>query len=57
MKGVIHAKADEQVSRHMLNKRILRVLNELLEYEKREGRNPLLMITDKSAAQIVAETR
>jgi len=57
IRAMIQAKADEQLSRHMLSENILHVLDELLEYEKRMGRNPLRVVTEKTAVEIVAEGR
>jgi Arc/MetJ-type ribon-helix-helix transcriptional regulator len=57
IRAMIQAKADEQLSRHMLSENILHVLDELLEYENRAGRNPLRVVTEKTAVEIVAEGR
>jgi len=57
MRAMIQAKADEQLSRYLLNDRMKEALNELLEAEKRHGKNPLRITSEKSAAEIVAESR
>lgn len=57
IRAMIHAKADEQVSRYMLSDRVLRVLDELLRNEQSAGRSPLRIISEKTAAEIVAEGR
>jgi len=57
MRAMIQASADEQLSRYMLNDRVKEALNELLEVEKRHGENPLRITSDKTAAEIVAESR
>ena len=57
IRAMIQDKADEQISRYILSKRVLLVLDKLLEYEKREGRNPLRISAKKTAAEIVAEAR
>ena len=57
MRAMIQATADEQLNRYMLNDRVKRGLNELLEAEKRNGENPLRITSEKTAAEIVAESR
>lgn len=57
IRAMIQAEADEQLSSHMLSDKVLRVLDELLEYENKSGKNPLQIITEKTAAEIVAEGR
>jgi Arc/MetJ-type ribon-helix-helix transcriptional regulator len=57
MRAMIQANADEQLNRHMLSERVKEALNELLEAEKRHGKNPLRITSDKTAAEIVAESR
>lgn len=57
MRAMIHATADEQLNRYMLNDRVKEALNELLQAEKRHGDNPLRITSDKTAAEIVAESR
>jgi len=57
IRAMIQAKADEQVSRHMLSERVLQVLDELLQHEKMNHRSPLRIVTEKTAAEIVAEGR
>jgi Arc/MetJ-type ribon-helix-helix transcriptional regulator len=57
IRAMIQMGSDEQVSRHMMNEAVLNVLNRLLEYEKSNGRNPLRIISEKTAAEIVAEGR
>ena len=41
MRAMIQANADEQLNRHMLSDQVKEALNELLEAEKRHGKNPL----------------
>jgi Arc/MetJ-type ribon-helix-helix transcriptional regulator len=57
MRAMIQAKADEQLNRYMLNDRVKDALNELLEAEKRHGKNPLRITSEKTAAEIVTESR
>lgn len=57
IRAMIQMGSDEQVNRHMMNEAVLKVLNRLLEYEKSSGRNPLRIISEKTAAEIVAEGR
>jgi Arc/MetJ-type ribon-helix-helix transcriptional regulator len=57
MRAMIQATADEQLNRYMLNDRVKKVLNELLQAEKRDEENPLRITSDKTAAEIVAESR
>jgi Arc/MetJ-type ribon-helix-helix transcriptional regulator len=57
IRAMIQTGADEQVSRHIMNEAVLKVLDRLLEYEKSNGRNPLQTISEKTAAEIVAEGR
>jgi Arc/MetJ-type ribon-helix-helix transcriptional regulator len=57
MRAMIQATADEQLNRYMLNDRVREALNELLQAEKRHGENPLLVVSKKTAAEIVAESR
>ena len=57
IRAMIQMGSDEQVSRHMMNEAVLKVLNRLLEYEKSSGRNPLRIISEETAAEIVAEGR
>jgi Arc/MetJ-type ribon-helix-helix transcriptional regulator len=57
MRAMIQAKADEQLNRYMLSDRVKEALNELLEAEKRHGKNPLHTTSEKTAAEIVAESR
>ena len=57
MRAMIHATADEQLNRYMLNDRVKEALNELLQAEKRQGENPLRITSEKTAAGIVAESR
>lgn len=57
IRAMIQAGADEQVGRYLMNETVLDALNELLEYEKGNGSNPLRIITGKTAAEIVAEGR
>ena len=57
IRAMIQAGADEQVSYYLMNETVLKALEELLEYEKSNGRNPLRIITEKTAAEIVAEGR
>jgi Arc/MetJ-type ribon-helix-helix transcriptional regulator len=57
IRAMIHAKADEHVSRYMFDEKVLRVLDELLKQETRTKASPLRILTDKTAAQIVAEGR
>ncbi len=54
---MVNAKADEQVTQHLANEKTLRVLKRLLEYERKEGKNPLRILSDKTAVEIVAEGR
>jgi hypothetical protein len=54
---MFQAKVDEQLHRYLLSEKVLRVLDELLEYEKRHGENPLRIVTSRTAAEIVAEGR
>ena len=53
---MVNAKADEQVTQHLASEKILRVLKRLLEYE-RKGKNPLRILSDKTAVENVAEGR
>lgn len=57
IRAMIQAGADENISRYLMNETVLKALDELLEYEKSNGRNPLRVITGKTAAEIVAEGR
>jgi Arc/MetJ-type ribon-helix-helix transcriptional regulator len=57
IRSMVNAKADEQVTQHLANDKILRVLKRLLEYERKEGKNPLRISSDKTAVEIVAEGR
>jgi len=57
IRAMIQAGADEQVGRYLMNETVLDALNELLEYEKGNGSNPLRITTGKTAAEIVAEGR
>jgi Arc/MetJ-type ribon-helix-helix transcriptional regulator len=57
IRAMIQMGSDEQVSRHILNENVLETLNGLLEYEKKNRRSPLQIISDKTAAEIVAEGR
>jgi Arc/MetJ-type ribon-helix-helix transcriptional regulator len=57
IRAMIHAKADEQVSRYMLSDRVQHVLDEILRRERMAGRSPLRIISEKTAAEIVAEGR
>jgi len=57
MRTMIQATADEQLNRYMLNDRVKRALNELLQAEKQHAENPLRITSDKTAAEIVAESR
>jgi Arc/MetJ-type ribon-helix-helix transcriptional regulator len=57
MRMMIQANADEQLNHHMLSHRVKEALNELLEAEKRHGKNPLRITSEKTAAEIVAESR
>ncbi len=54
---MIQVGADERVAKYLMNETVRDALNELLEYEKRDGSNPLRIITRKTAAEIVAEGR
>lgn len=54
---MVNAKADEQVTQHLASEKILRVLKRLLEYERKEGKNPLRIFSDKTAVENVAEGR
>jgi Arc/MetJ-type ribon-helix-helix transcriptional regulator len=57
MRAMIQATADEQLNRYMLNDRVKEALNGLLQAEKQEGKSPLRITSDKTAAEIVAESR
>ena len=57
IRAMIQAGADEQVSHYLMNETVLKALDELLDYEKSSGRNPLRIITGRTAAEIVAEGR
>jgi Arc/MetJ-type ribon-helix-helix transcriptional regulator len=57
IRAMIQMGSDDQVNRHMMNEAVLKVLNRLLEYEKSSARNPLRIISEKTAAEIVAEGR
>jgi Arc/MetJ-type ribon-helix-helix transcriptional regulator len=57
MRAMIQATADEQLSRYMLNDRVKEALKELLQAEKRHRENPLRITSEKTAAEIVAESR
>jgi Arc/MetJ-type ribon-helix-helix transcriptional regulator len=57
MRAMIQATADEQLNQHMLSDRVKEALNELLQAEKRHRENPLRITSDKTAAEIVAESR
>lgn len=57
MRTMIQATADDQLNRYMLNDRVKEALNELLQAEKEQGENPLRITSDKTAAEIVAESR
>jgi hypothetical protein len=41
----------------MLNERVLRALDELLEYDRRRAKSPIYIETKKTAAELVAEGR
>jgi Arc/MetJ-type ribon-helix-helix transcriptional regulator len=57
MRAMIQATADEQLNRYMLNDRMKEALNQLLQAEKQRGENPLRITSDRTAAEIVAESR
>ena len=57
IRAMIQATADEQLNRYMLNDRVREALNELLQAEKRHRENPLRITSEKTAAEIVAESR
>ncbi|MGA2462629.1 MAG: ribbon-helix-helix domain-containing protein [Candidatus Bathyarchaeia archaeon] len=57
IRAMIQVGADERVAKYLMNETVRDALNELLEYEKRDGSNPLRIITRKTAAEIVAEGR
>jgi len=57
MRAMIQATADEQLNRYVLNDRVKEALKELLQAEKQGGGNPLRITSDKTAAEIVAESR
>jgi len=57
IRAILHAEADEKIAGFMLNGKILRALHELLEYERRTGTNPVRIITEKTALEIVEEGR
>jgi Arc/MetJ-type ribon-helix-helix transcriptional regulator len=57
MRAMIQTAADEQLNRYMLNDRMKEALNQLLQAEKQHGENPLRITSDKTAAEIVAESR
>ena len=57
IRAMIQAGADEQVSRYLMNETVLKALDELLEYERSNGRNPFRIITGKTSAEVVAEGR
>jgi Arc/MetJ-type ribon-helix-helix transcriptional regulator len=57
IRAMIQATADEQLHRHLLSDRVKQALNELLQVENRRGENPLRITSDKTAAEIVAESR
>lgn len=57
IRSMVNAKADEQVAEHLANPKILGVLKKLLDFERKEGKNPLRILSDKTAVEIVAEGR
>ena len=57
IRAMIEAGADQQVRRYVMNENVRRVLSALLEYERKNGRNPLRIVSEKTAAEIVAEGR
>jgi Arc/MetJ-type ribon-helix-helix transcriptional regulator len=57
MRAMIQATADEQLNRYMLNDRVKEALKGLLQAEKEDGENPLRITSDKTAAEIVVESR
>jgi Arc/MetJ-type ribon-helix-helix transcriptional regulator len=57
MRAMIQATADEQLNRYMLNDRMKEALSQLLQAEKRHGENPLRITSDKTASEIVTESR
>jgi Arc/MetJ-type ribon-helix-helix transcriptional regulator len=57
IRAMIQATADEQLNRYLLSDTVKEALNELLQAEKRRGKNPLRITSDKTAAEIVAESR
>jgi Arc/MetJ-type ribon-helix-helix transcriptional regulator len=56
IRAMIQATADEQLNRYLLSDTVKQALNELLQAEKRRGENPLRITSDKTAAEIVAES-
>lgn len=54
--AMVQAGTDERVSCYLMNETVLKALDELLEYEKSNGKNSLGIIT-RAAAEIEAEGR
>ena len=57
IRAMIQATLDEQLNRYLLSDTVKQALDELLQAEKRRGENPLRITSDKTAAEIVAESR
>jgi len=57
IRGILHAEADTRIANYMLNERVLRALDQLLEYDRRRAKSPIYIQTKKTAAELVAEGR
>ena len=57
IRSMINTKADEEVNQHLANTRTVRMLKKLLEFERKEGKNPLRVSSDRTGVEIVAEGR
>jgi Arc/MetJ-type ribon-helix-helix transcriptional regulator len=57
IRSMVNAKADEQVTQHLANEKTLRVLKKLLEYERKEGKNPMHIVSARTGVEIMAEGR
>ena len=57
IRGILHAEADNRIANYVLNERVLRALDELLEYDRRRSKSPIYIQTEKTAAELVEEGR
>ena len=57
IKAMIETGSDERVSRHVLNENVLEALNQLLEFERKNKRSALEIVSTQAVADVVAEGR